>query len=202
MKLYDLPASPNARRVRIFIAEKDLDIPTQPVDMTKGENQRPEFLAKNSLGKMPVLELENGTCITESAAICRYLEEIHPEPLLLGRDALERAQVEMWNRRMEIEILMPLMQVFVHTHDMWKGVVAQIPEWGEVCRKNTLVNFEWLDGEIADRDFVVNDTYTVADITLQCAIVLGKAVGVRASENLANVNAWFDRVATRPTARA
>jgi len=142
MKLYDLPASPNARRVRIFIAEKDLDIPTQPVDMTKGENQRPEFLTKNSLGKMPVLELDNGTCITESAAICRYLEEIYPEPLLLGRDALERAQVEMWNRRMEIEILMPLMQVFVHTHDMWKGVVAQIPEWGEVCRKNTLVKFE------------------------------------------------------------
>ncbi len=202
MKLYDLPASPNARRVRIFIAEKDLDIPTQPVDMTKGENQRPDFLTKNSLGKMPVLELDNGTCITESAAICRYLEEIHPEPFLLGRDALERAQVEMWNRRMEIEILMPLMQVFVHTHDMWKGIVAQIPEWEEVCRKNTLAKFEWLEGEIADRDFVVNDTYTVADITLQCAIVLGKAVGVRAPENLANVNAWFDRVAARPTARA
>ena len=202
MKLYDLPASPNARRVRIFIAEKDLDIPTQPVDMTKGENQRPEFLTKNSLGKMPVLELDNGTCITESAAICRYLEEIQPEPLLLGRDALERAQVEMWNRRMEIEILMPLMQVFVHTHDMWKGIAAQVPEWGAVCRKNTLAKFEWLDGEIADRDFVVNDTYTVADITLQCAIVLGKGVGVRAPENLANVNAWFDRVAARPTARA
>ena len=202
MKLYDLPASPNARRVRIFIAEKDLDIPTQPVDMTKGENQRPEFLTKNSLGKMPVLELDNGTCITESAAICRYLEEIYPEPLLLGRDALERAQVEMWNRRMEIEILMPLMQVFVHTHDMWKGIAAQIPEWGAVCRKNTLANFEWLDGEIADRDFVVNDTYTVADITLQCATVLGKGVGVRAPESLTNVNAWFDRVAARPTARA
>ena len=202
MKLYDLPASPNARRVRIFIAEKDLDIPTQPVDMTKGENQRPEVLTKNSLGKMPVLELDNGTCITESAAICRYLEEIHPEPLLLGRDPLERAQVEMWNRRMEIEILMPLMQVFVHTHDMWKDIVAQVPEWGAVCSKNTLVKFEWLDGEIADRDFVVNDTSTVADITLQCAIVLGKGVGVRAPESLANVNAWFNRVAARPKARA
>lgn len=179
-----------------------MDILTQPVDMTKGENRRPEFLTKNSLGKMPVLELDNGTCITESAAICRYLEEIHPEPLLLGRDTLERAQAEMWNRRMEIEILMPLMQVFVHTHDMWKYIVAQIPEWGAVCRKNTLTKFEWLDGEIANRDFVVNNTYSVADITLQCAIVLGKAVGVRAPENLANVNAWFDRVAARPTARA
>ena len=133
MKLYDLPASPNARRVRIFIAEKGLDIPTQAVDMTKGENQQADFLAKNSLGKMPVLELNDGTCITESAAICRYLEEIHPEPPLLGRDTLERTKVEMWNRRIEIEILMPLMQVFVHTHDMWKGIIKQFPEWGDVC---------------------------------------------------------------------
>ena len=202
MKLYDLPASPNARRVRIFIAEKGLDIPTQAVDMTKGENQQADFLAKNSLGKMPVLELDDGTCITESAAICRYLEEIHPEPPLLGRDTLEKTKVEMWNRRIEIEILMPLMQVFVHTHDMWKGIIKQIPEWGEVCRGNSLAKFEWLDGEIADRDFIVNNSYCVADITLQCAIVLGKAVGVRAPENLANVNAWFDRVASRPTARA
>ena len=202
MKLYDLPASPNARRVRIFIAEKGLDIPTQAVDMTKGENQQADFLAKNSLGKMPVLELNDGTCITESAAICRYLEEMHPEPPLLGRDTLERTKVEMWNRRIEIEILMPLMQVFVHTHDMWKGIIKQIPEWGEVCRGNSLEKFEWLDCEIADRDFVVNNSYYVADITLQCAIVLGKAVGVRAPENLANVNAWFDRVASRPTARA
>ena len=103
---------------------------------------------------------------------------------------------------MEIEILMPLMQVFVHTHDMWKGIIKQIPEWGEACRDNSLAKFEWLDSEIADRDFIVNNSYCVADITLQCAIVLGKAVGVRAPENLANVNAWFDRVASRPTARA
>ncbi len=202
MKLYDLPASPNARRVRIFIAEKGLEIPSIAIDMTKGENKRPEYLAKNSLGKMPVLELDDGICITESAAICRYLDEIHAEPPLLGRTPLERAQVEMWNRRMELEILVPLMQVFSHTHEMWKGVLTQVPEWGEVCRVNALARLDWLDGEIAGRDYIVNDTYTVADITLQCALVLGKAVGVRAPENLSNVGAWFERAAGRPTARA
>ena len=202
MKLYDLPPSPNARRVRIFIAEKGLEIPAVAVDMTKGENKTPDYLAKNSLGKMPMLELDDGTCITESAAICRYLEDIHPEPPLLGLNAVERAQVEMWNRRMELEILLPSINVFAHTHEMWKGVWTQIPEWGELCRENALARLEWLDGEIAGREYVVNDTYTVADITLQCALVLGKAVGVRVPENLSNVNAWFERVAPRPTARA
>ena len=202
MKLYDLPPSPNARRVRIFIAEKGLEIPAVAVDMTKGEDKTPDYLAKNSLGKMPMLELDDGTCITESAAICRYLEDIHPEPPLLGLNAVERAQVEMWNRRMELEILLPSINVFAHTHEMWKGVWTQIPEWGELCRENALARLEWLDGEIAGREYVVNDTYTVADITLQCALVLGKAVGVRVPENLSNVNAWFERVAARPTARA
>ena len=102
MKLYDLPPSPNARRVRIFVAEKGLEIPTIAVDMAKGENKAADYLAKNSLGKMPVLELDDGTCIAESGAICRYLEETHPEPALMGRTAVERAQVEMWNRRMEL----------------------------------------------------------------------------------------------------
>ena len=202
MKLYDLPPSPNARRVRIFVAEKGLEIPTIAVDMAKGENKAADYLAKNSLGKMPVLELDDGTCIAESGAICRYLEETHPEPALMGRTAVERAQVEMWNRRMELEILLPLIHVFGHTHEMWKGVHTQVAEWGELCRENSLNRLAWLDGEIAGRDYNVNDNYSVADITLQCALVLGKAVGVRVPEELDNVNAWFARVAARPTARA
>ncbi|MDE0944760.1 MAG: glutathione S-transferase family protein [Alphaproteobacteria bacterium] len=202
MKYYDLPASPNARRVRIFIAEKGLEIPTVAVDMTKGENKTPEYLAKNSLGKMPLLELDDGTYIAESHAICRYLEDIHPAPPLMGTDTVERAQVEMWNRRIEIEVLLPLLNVFTHTHEMWKGVHTQIPEWGEICREKTHTSLAWLDGEIAHRDYIANDTYTVADITTQCAIVMGKAVGVRVPEELKNVSAWFARVAARPTARA
>ena len=202
MKLYDLPPSPNARRVRIFVAEKGMEIRTVAMDMMKGENRQADYLAKNSLGKMPVLELDDGTCIAESGAICRYLEEIHPEPVLMGSTAVERAQVEMWNRRMELEILLPLIHVFGHTHEMWKGVHTQVAEWGELSREKTLASLAWLNGEIAGRNYIVNDGYSVADITLQCALVLGKAVGVRVPENLGNVNAWFARVAARPTARA
>ncbi len=202
MKLYDLPPSPNARRVRIFVTEKGLEIRTVAMDMMKGENRQADYLAKNSLGKMPVLELDDGTCIAESGAICRYLEEIHPEPVLMGSTAVERAQVEMWNRRMELEILLPLIHVFGHTHEMWRGVHTQVAEWGELSREKTLASLAWLNGEIAGRNYIVNDGYSVADITLQCALVLGKAVGVRVPENLGNVNAWFARVAARPTARA
>jgi len=202
MKLYDLPPSPNARRVRIFIAEKGLEIPTVAVDMAKGENRTPEYLAKNSLGKMPVLELDDGTCIAESVAICRYLEELQPEPPLFGRDHLDRARVEMWNRRMEHELLLPMMAVFVHTHEFWKDLIEQNAAWGEACRDNVTAKLAWLDGELDGRDYIANDDYTVADITAQCAVLLGKAVGVRVPESQTNLTAWWARVTARPSARA
>lgn len=203
MKLYDLPPSPNARRVRIFVAEKGLDIPIVPVDMMAGENQTEEYLAKNSLGKMPVLELDDGTCIAESSAICLYLEELHPDPPLLGSNALERAQVNMWDRRMELEFLIPLISIFVHTGEMWKGRVTQIPAMAEVLTKNIEDRMQWLDKELQGKEFIAGDQYTVADITAQCAFVLGKAaLGVRIPENLQNLSQWWQRVAARPTARA
>ena len=136
MKLYDLPPSPNARRVRIFIAEKGLEIPIVPVNMMTGENQTEGYLAKNSLGKMPLLELDDGTCIAESAAICRYLEEINPNPPLMGRDALERALIDMWHRRMELEFLLPMITIFLHTGEMWKDRVVQIPQVAEAGALN------------------------------------------------------------------
>jgi glutathione S-transferase len=203
MKFYDLPPSPNARRVRIFMAEKNLDIPTVAVDMLQGENQTPDYLAKNSLGKMPVLELDDGTCISESAAICRYLEERHPEPALMGRDALERAQIEMWHRRMELELLLPMISVFVHTGEMWKGRLTQIPEMADVNRANLAARFEWLDHAIADRHYIAGDSYTVADIAAQCAFVMGRAaLGISIPAEHEHLTAWWDRVKSRPTARA
>ena len=172
------------------------------MDITKGENATPDYLAKNPLGKMPVLELDDGTCIAESTAICRYIEALHPEPPLFGRDTLERALVEMWDRRMELEVLIPTIHVFVHTHDFWKGRVEQNAAWGESRRANVAKAFEWLDGELAGRDFVAGDSYTVADITLQCAVLLGKANKLRVPAELANLTRWWDSVAARPTARA
>ena len=203
MKFYDLPPSPNARRVRIFMAGKDLEIATVIVDMMAGENLTPEYLAKNSLGKMPVLELDDGTCIAESVAICRYLEELHPEPPLFGRDALDRAQVEMWHRRMELEFLVPMIAIFVHSAEMWQGRLRQVPEWAEINRINVKARMAWLDTEIDGREYVAGSEYTVADIAAQSAFVMGKAaVGVRIPAELENLTAWWQRVSTRPTARA
>ncbi len=203
MKLYDLPPSPNARRVRIFIAEKGLDIPLHPVDMMAGENKSPEYLAKNPLGKMPLLELDDGRCIAESAAICRYLEELHPDPPLMGRDAIDRALVEMWHRRMELELLNPMISVFVHTAEMWQGRVVQIPQLAEVSREQVQARMAWLDEELKGREYIAGDSYTVADIAAQCAFVMGKAaVGIRIPEDMSGLSQWWSRVTSRPTARA
>ena len=203
MKLYDLPPSPNARRVRIFIAEKGIDIPMIPVNMMAGENSTDEYLAKNSLGRMPLLELDDGSCIAESMAICRYLDELHPEPPLLGKDTLERALVEMWQRRMEFEFLLPMISIFRHTGEMWKGRITQIPEMAEAEGKNVKARMDWLDKELAGSQFIVGEDYTVADITAQTAFVMGKAaLGIRIPDELANLNEWWARVSSRPTARA
>ena len=203
MKFYDLPASPNARRVRIVMAEKGLETPTEIVDMMKGENRTPAYLAKNSLGMMPVLQLDDGTYLAESGAICRYLEEMHPEPPLFGRDAKERAMVEMWHRRMELEFLLPMIAVFVHSHPMWQGRLRQVAEWGEVSRENVAKKMVWLEGELEGKDYIAGDQYTVADILGQSPFVLGKAaVKLPIPEELENLTAWFARVSSRPTARA
>ena len=203
MKLYDLPPSPNARRVRIFIAEKGLEIPIVPVNMMTGENQSEDYLAKNSLGKMPLLELDDGTCIAESAAICRYLEEMNPNPPLMGRNPLERALVEMWHRRMELEFLIPMITIFLHTGEMWKDRVTQIPQVAETGILNVKERMEWLDRELDGKEFITGEDYTVADIAAQCAFVMGKAaLGLRIAEDQLNLSDWFTRVSSRPTARA
>ena len=203
MKLYDLPPSPNARRVRILIAEKGLEIPIVPVNMMTGENQSEDYLAKNSLGKMPLLELDDGTCIAESAAICRYLEEMNPNPPLMGRNPLEKALVEMWHRRMELEFLIPMITIFLHTGEMWKDRVTQIPQVAETGILIVKERMEWLDRELDGKEFITGEDYTVADIAAQCAFVMGKAaLGLRIAEDQLNLSNWFTRVSSRPTARA
>lgn len=202
LKLYDLNASPNARRVRIFIAEKAIDIPVQDVDLATGYNKTEDYLTKNILGRMPLLELDDGTCISESHAICRYLEETYPNPPLMGRTPVERAHVEMWNRRMELELLHPLINMFIHSHPMWKDTRTQIPDWADVCQRHAIETLGWLDRSLESREFIATDDYTVADITAQCSILMGKAVGVRVPETHSNIAEWWGRVTSRPTARA
>src|ERR1700758_652281 len=128
MKLYEFSLAPNPRRVRMFIAEKGISIPTEQVDLQTGQNRTPQFLAKNSSGGLPVLELDDGTCLAESVAICRYLEALHPEPRLMGLDARDRALVEMWNRRMELELAAFISRMLQNTHPMFKARMKQFPD--------------------------------------------------------------------------
>tara|TARA_Y100000766_G_C18905940_1_gene605763 strand:+ start:2370 stop:2981 length:612 start_codon:yes stop_codon:yes gene_type:complete len=203
LKLYDLPASPNTRRVRIFIAEKNLEIEMIPIDMMSGENKTEEYLAKNPLGRMPLLELDDGTCIAESIAICRYLENEFPDPPLFGTTSLEKAVIEMWQRRMEFQFLNPLIDIFRNTHEMWKDRLIQIPQVAEIASEGVKKQMVWLDQELQGKEYIAGDGYSVADITAQCAFVMGKAaVGIRIPEDLSNLDAWWSRVTSRPTARA
>ena len=203
MKLYGLKNAPNPRRVKIFLAEKKISLPLEELDIETREHQTPAFLAKNSLGQLPVLELDDGTILCESVAICRYFEEMVPEPPLLGRSALERAQVEMWNRRMELELLLPVIDVFVHTHPFWVGKREQMPAWGEERRKQLIERMRWLDGELAGRDFIGIDRYNIADITAQVALLTARgAMKIAIPEDHKNLSRWWAAVTKRPTARA
>jgi glutathione S-transferase len=203
MKLYGLKNAPNPRRVKIFLAEKKISLPVEELDIETRQHRTPEFLAKNSLGQLPVLELDDGTTLSESIAICRYFEETVPEPPLLGRSTLERAQVEMWNRRMELELLLPVIDVFVHTHPFWIGKREQMPAWGETQRKHLVERMHWLDRELEGRRFIGIDRYNMADITAQVALLTARGVAkLPIPEDHRNLGRWWSDVTARPTARA
>ena len=202
MKLYNLAGGSNPRRVRILLAEKGIEIPMIEVDTVNHENTSPEFLAKNPLGKLPVLELDDGTILCESMAICRYFEALHPEPSLLGSTPLEVALIEMWNRRAELELAMPIAQTFQHTHPYWADRLQQVPEYGEVCRQKAHKTMQWFNEELASREFLAGDHYTIADISAQVGIILGKVAKIRIPEELTHLTRWFETVSARPSAKA
>ncbi len=202
MKLYDFTMAPNPRRVRIFLAEKGIEVPSVQVNLAGAENRKPDFLAKNPMGTLPVLELDDGTYLAESVAICRYFEEQKPAPPLMGVDAKDRAIVEMWNRRMELELFMPIAQAFRNTSDFFKGRIPQVPEWGVVCKESALKRIEWLDKELANRQFVAGDRYTIADITALVAIDFGRLSNIRILPEQKNLARWYQAVSSRPSAKA
>lgn len=202
MKLYDSSTAPNPRRVRIFLAEKGIDIPTEQVDIGKRMNLEPDFLAKNPLGKVPVLELDDGTYLSETVAICRYLEGTHPTPPLMGVDPSDAAVVEMWQRRMEFEVAIPIMQCFQNTHDYFKGRITQVPDYGEVCRATALERLAWLDQVLGEREFVAGKRYSIADITLLVGIDFGRVVRLRIPPEHKNLTRWHEAVSSRPSAQA
>jgi glutathione S-transferase len=202
MILYDSTPAPNPRRVRIFLAEKGITVPMQQIDIAKRESRSAAFLAKNPLGAVPVLELDDGTCIAESVAICRYFEETHPTPPLFGADARDRALVELWERRMEFELFRNVTGTFQNTHEFFKGRVEQVPAYGERCRRAGRERLAWLDRELASRPFVAGDRYTIADITALCAIDFGRIVDIRIAPEQKSLARWHDAVSSRASAKA
>ena len=203
MKLYgeDNPA-PNPRRVRIFLAEKGLDLPQQRVPLRERAHQAPEFLAKNSLGQVPALELDDGTVIAESVAICRYIEGEHPAPALFGRTAREKAVVEMWTRRIEFQVMMPISQVWRHAHPYTAALLTQYKDFGESNREHAERAFRWLDRELDGKAFIAGEAFTIADIVALTTIDFGKFIGVLPPEDCANLADWHQRVSAGPSAAA
>ncbi|HVN64278.1 MAG TPA: glutathione S-transferase [Candidatus Binataceae bacterium] len=202
MKLYDFTHAPNPRRVRIFLAEKGITVPMEQINLAAADNRKPEFLKKNPMGSVPVLELDDGTCIAESVAICRYFEETNPKPPLMGIDAKDKALVEMWNRRMEFEVLMMSAQAFRNTNAFFKGRIPQVPEYGEICKSAALKRLEWLDNELANREFIAGPRYTIADITALVGIDFGRITDIRIGDSQKNLARWHAAVSSRPSAKA
>jgi glutathione S-transferase len=202
MKVYDSKAAPNPRRVRIFVAEKGIQVPFEEIDIVNAVNRQADFRKKNPMGTIPLLELDDGTCIAESAAICRYFEEMHPEPPLLGVDGKDRAVVAMWDRRMEFEILLPMADAFRQQHAFFKGRIEQCPEYAEVAKRRAIQNLAWLDAVLADRKFIAGDRYTVADITALCGIDFGRVSKISMQPDQKNLARWHEEVSARPSAQA
>jgi len=202
MRLYDGGRAPNPRRVRIFLAEKGMQVPVEHIDLASLQHKSAEFTALNPLQRVPVLVLDDGTVITESIAICRYFEGLRPEPLLFGRGATEEALVEMWNRRVELNLYQAVSAVFRHLHPAMKDMESQVPEWGEACRKHALARMSWLDGELARRPYVAGDRFTIADITALVGIDWGRVTKTRIPPECTNLLRWHELVSGRPSARA
>jgi glutathione S-transferase len=203
MKLYDSGRAPNPRRVRIFLAEKGISVPAEQVDLAAQEHKSPGFTALNPLQRVPVLALEDGTVIAESIAICRYFERLRPEPPLFGRGPKEEALVEMWNRRMELNLLGAVSSVFRHTHPAMKQLEnPQVPEWAEANKPRVLEFLQILESELEAQLYVVGDHFTVADITGMVAIDFMKPAGLAVPPELVNVHRWHGQVAARPSAKA
>ncbi|MFW2351406.1 glutathione S-transferase family protein [Qipengyuania sp.] len=203
MLFYDSPnPAPNPRRVRIFAAEKGIELPMQEVSIPKREQKAPEYVAKNPRGQTPILELDDGTVIAESVAIMRYLEAEHPEPPLFGTTSREIAAIEMWSRRVEMILMPPVGAVWVHTHPFTAALPGRNEEWGEANRPRVADAMRFFDESLDGRDYLAGDAYSVADILLLTTVDFATFVGLEMPEECGNLAAWHARVSARPSAGA
>lgn len=208
MKLYDYKMAPNPRRVRMFLAEKNISyvaagIEVVDVDIAKGETFSKSFRQMSPYGGLPVLELDDGELLTESMAINRYFEELYPEYPLMGTDARSKAIIEMWNRRIEMNLYSSIELAFRHSNPMWKAVITQVTEFAEVSAVNTDKNIHKLNKRLAESTFIAGEQFSVADITALCAIDFAKVIKRRIDEEKhPHLARWHKQVSARSSAKA
>ena len=206
MKLYTSSRAPNPRRVLMFMAEKGVaDVRTVQVDLGKAEHRSEAFMALNPMAQVPVLELDDGRTLAETRAICTYLEGVHPDPNLMGEGFEERAFIEMMDRRCELQLFLRIANCIRHTHPGLASLESpQFADFGAAQGAKVRESTHWLDGVLADRDFVAGDRFTIADITAFCALEFARGLMKYrpADDGLANLQAWRDRIAQRPSAQA
>ena len=203
MLFYDSPnPAPNPRRVRIFAAEKGIDLSSKEVSIPKREQKAPEYVAKNPRGQTPILELDDGTVIAESVAIMRYLEAEQPDPPLFGTTAREIAEIEMWNRRVEMILMPAIAAVWVHTHPFTAALPGRNVEWGESNRPRVVEGMRFFDGSLEGREYLAGSTFSAADILLLTTVDFAKFIGLDMPSECANLLRWHERVSARPSASA
>ena len=203
MKIYDTPLAPNPRRVRWFMAEKGItDVEVITLNLMEGQHKTPDYLAKAGLANVPMLEMDDGTCVTESIAICRYLESRYPEPNLFGRTPEEVAVIEMWLRRAEMMVATPLMIGVRHTHPAMGALEQQIPTVGEHSLQGGARALKVLDRQLEGRDWLAADRLTIADIVAFIGLDFGRMIKFRPPEELRNLARWAEAMRARPAARA
>ena len=203
MLFYDSPnPAPNPRRVRIFAAEKGIELSSKEVSIPKREQKAPEYVAKNPRGQTPILELDDGTVIAESVAIMRYLEAEQPDPPLFGTTAREIAEIEMWNRRVEMILMPAIAAVWVHTHPFTAALPGRNVEWGESNRPRVTEGMRFFDGSLEGREYLAGSAFSAADILLLTTVDFAKFIGLEMPSECANLLGWHERVSARPSASA
>ena len=202
MKLHEFPGAPNPKKVRVYLAEKGIDVASQPVDIITGENRKPEFLKKNPMGGLPVLELDDGSFLPESLAIIEYFEELHPNPPMIGTTPLERARVRALERLIELSILGRIAVVFQNTHPLFASRLKQSPDAAESARSALATNLKVLDDKIGSNAFAAGPAPTIADCTLFAAMAFAEFGQIQIDPGLKNVHRWYESFKQRPSASA
>jgi glutathione S-transferase len=203
MKLYGAPMpAPNPRRVRIFLGEKGIELAETPVNLLKREHKSPEHRARNSLGQVPTLELDDGTTISETVSICRYFEAVQPEPALFGVTPVEQALVDMWIRRVEFVLMQPVGNYWRHAHPRTAALLTQFKDFGESNRERYADAQRWLDRELEGHDFIAGQSFGMADICALTTIDFATWIGLPLDPAYARLSAWHERVTARPSASA